>query len=99
MIDVRAHKDLIESLFGKYGLLPSCYELVPDVQAWCVQHGIEESNPFRAAKCLCRREDGAFHIVFREVQTDEMIDSANIGMAGSGLAFCARRQNARPDPI
>ncbi len=80
MINVREHKELLEFIFKKYDLPTSCYEIVPDVQKWCEANGIKEPNLFRAAKCLCRTKDGAFHIVFKEVQTDEMIASAKTTM-------------------
>jgi hypothetical protein len=78
---VLEYKDLVESLFMKYDLPTSCYEIVPDIQKWCKEHGIEENNPHRAAKCLCQTSDSAFHIVFNEVQTDSIIYSAKSNMA------------------
>ncbi len=80
MINVLEHRDLVDSIFKKYDLPTSCYEIVPDVQKWCIEHNKEEKNSDRAAICLCRTENGAFHIVFREVQTDEMIASAKSNM-------------------
>ena len=49
-----------------YGLTSEALEIVPDVLGWCRENGIEESNPFRTAKCFCHWADGTCHIVLVE---------------------------------
>jgi len=86
MINAHEHKEMIDAIFNKYGLPTSCYEIVSNVQEWCKENDIEENNNLRPAKCLCRTSDGAFHIVFKEVQTDEMISSAKSAMEINGFS-------------
>jgi hypothetical protein len=80
MIKVSEHRELIDSIFERYDLSASCYEIVPDVREWCEKNGISETNPFRGAKCLCRASNGTFHILFKEEQSDEMISCAKSTM-------------------
>ena len=86
MVNVRTHKDLVDKIFEKYDLPVDCYEIVADIYKWCISQGIPKNNSDRSAKCLCRREDGAFHIVIREEQTDNMISSCKAAMECNGFA-------------
>ena len=70
-------------MLAYYGLAPSCLELVPDVQVWCLKNGYEEKNSSRAAKCFYSDTD--CHIVMREQQTDPMISSAKGAMLYRGF--------------
>jgi hypothetical protein len=85
MIKVSEHRKLIDSIFLKYNLSTSGYEIVPDVKEWCEKNNVIETNSFRAAKCFCRASDGAFHIIFKEEQSDNMISSAKSTMESYGF--------------
>ena len=83
MVDVRAHRSLLDRMLREYALEPKCLEIVPDVQAWCETNNIEERNPWRSAKCFYSK-DGC-HIVLCETLTDSMIASAKSLMAENGF--------------
>jgi hypothetical protein len=79
------HRLLLDKILSDYGLAPSSLEIVPDVQAWSRAHGIEETSPFRQAKCT-RDADGAFHIAMADVITDGMVEDGKLGMEGHEMA-------------
>jgi len=86
MVNVRTHKDLVGKIFEKYDLPLDCYEIVTDIDKWCISQEIFDDNPYRQAKCLCRWGDGPSRIVFREEQTDDMISSSKAAMECNGFA-------------
>ena len=67
-----------------YDLRVEWLKIVPSVQEWCRKNEIEEDNPFRIAKCICRT-DGTRDIVFAEELTDDMIQSAKGSMMFRGF--------------
>ena len=67
-----------------YNLSREWLKIVPSVQEWCVKNGVNEENPFRVAKCICRT-DGTGDIVLADEITDAMINSVKGGMMFSGL--------------
>ena len=86
MFKVSEHTEIINDIFKKHGLPTECYEIVPCVLTWCAQHNKPENNAFRPAKCLCNYERNAFHIVFRDNQTDDMIQSVKNTMEDNGFS-------------
>jgi len=83
MVNVQAHRSLLDRMLSDYALEPECLEIVPDVQAWCRSRNMEERNPWRSAKCLYSK-DGC-HIVMCETLTDSMIASAKSAMELKGF--------------
>jgi hypothetical protein len=83
MIAVNEHRALLNRMLEHYGLSPECLEVVPDVQKWCENNGVEERNPWRAAKCFYG-PDGC-HIVMCEELHDHMISSAKSAMELNGF--------------
>ena len=77
---------MLDRILSDSGLSTDTLELVPDVQEWCQANGVEESHPFRQAKCLCRRSDRSCHIVMVDTLTDEMISSGKAAMAIRGFS-------------
>ncbi len=59
-------------------------ELAPDIHAWCRNHGIEETNPNRQAKCFLKH-DGTCHIVMLDHLPDDFIASGKGGMLMNGF--------------
>lgn len=51
-------------------------ETVPEIQAWCNDHGAPEQNPFRSGKALRNRETGRLLILIANPLTPTMISSA-----------------------
>ena len=84
MVNLQAHRALLDRVLRDYALEPGCLEIVPDVQAWCHSNNVEEENPWRSAKCFYS-EDGC-HIVMCEVLTDSMIASGKNAMESKGFA-------------
>ena len=78
------HREMLGKILRDYGLQPETLELVPDVQAWCRQHDVEETNPNRQAKCF-RKRDGAYHIVMLDHLADDLIASGKDGMLLNGF--------------
>ena len=85
MLYVSEHKALVDQMLMHYGLPVESLEIVPSVHKWCDDHSIEEKNPSRIAKCLCRRSDGACHIVICNEITESMISLAKSGMECHGF--------------
>jgi hypothetical protein len=83
-ITVTDHRDLLDRILQDHGLRAADLELVPNVQAWCRQRGVEEKNPNRQAKCLLN-SDGTCHIVMLEVLTDDAIAGGKGGMLMHGF--------------
>jgi hypothetical protein len=83
MIKVREHLQLLQRILARHQISVECFELVPDVQEWCKARGVEERNPFRAAKCFAT--ELSCHIVMRDVQTDSMVRSAKNSMEFDGF--------------
>ena len=83
MICVSNHLSHIQKILSAYGIKPEWLEITNSVQDWCVQKGIEESNPFRAAKCFLGSD--SCYIVIQELQTDEMIQSSKQLMKLNGF--------------
>jgi hypothetical protein len=74
MIRVSDHLESIAALLAKHGLPPDTVQVVASVKAWCKDHGVEERNPSRAAKCFVSPDRCL--IVVRDEQSDQMIRSA-----------------------
>ena len=85
MIRVSEHRELLHRMLQDYGLTSEALEIVPDVLGWCRENGIEESNPFRTAKCFCHWADGTCHIVLVEKISAEQISSAKNAVECDGL--------------
>lgn len=86
MIRPGDHRQHIDLLLDRYGLKPNSFAIVESVQRWCQGHGIEEDNPRRIAKCLCRRADGTWHVVMAAEICDDMIDSVKSLMLLQGFS-------------
>lgn len=84
MLRVADYRSLLERMLREYGLPTETLEIIPSVQEWCQANGIPEDNPFRMAKCLCRRSDNACHIVITEELSDSTINSAKSSMLFRG---------------
>jgi hypothetical protein len=84
MIRVGEHRNFIIKMLADYNLREEWLAIVPSVQEWCQTKGIEEDNPFRIAKCICR-SDGTRDIVFADKLTDAMIQSAKGSMVCRGF--------------
>lgn len=78
-IAVADHREMLERILQDHGLRAENFEVVPDVQAWCHDHGVEERNPNRQAKCFLKH-DGTCHIVMLDVLTDDLIAGGKDGM-------------------
>jgi hypothetical protein len=85
-IVVANHRELLNRILNDHGLSADTLELVPDVQRWCEANGIEENNPFRQAKCICRRSDDACRIVMLNVLSEDDIAGGKGHLDASGLA-------------
>jgi hypothetical protein len=88
-VDLRRHSSLVEHVLRHYGLPPSTVELADDVALWCKEHGLEERNPYRAARCFPL--NSPFLIVLRAEQSEDMINSAKARMELDGLAHQVRQ--------
>jgi len=86
MVHPGAHRQLLNRMLAYYGIQSDSLEIVPDVQAWAHEHHVEETNPFRIAKCLCQWSDNSCHIAIVSEITDDMISSAKTGMELRGFA-------------
>jgi len=89
MINVRDHLPLVHRILERYQIPSEWFELVPDVQAWCKARGVNENNPFRAAKCFA--SEARCHIVMRDVQTESMVRSAKSSMELDGFVIEVER--------
>ena len=78
------HREMLNRILRDHGLQPENLELVPDVQAWCQGHGIEEKNPNRQAKCFLKH-DGTCHIVMLDHLSDNVIAGGKGGMFMNGF--------------
>ena len=85
MLRVADYRGLLERMLKDYGLSAESLEIVPSVREWCRANGVPEENPFRTAKCLCRRSDNACHIVMNETLSDSAIGSAKSSMFFRGF--------------
>ena len=72
---------MLDRILKEHGLTPANLELVPNVQAWCQERGVEERNPNRQAKCFLN-SNGTCHIVMVDVLTDDAIAGGKGGMLG-----------------
>ena len=54
MLRVAEHRAVLDRILRDSGLSADALELVPDVREWCRANGVEESYPFRQAKCVRR---------------------------------------------
>ena len=81
---VADQRDMLDRILRDNGLRPDNLELVPDVQAWCRKHQIEERNPNRQAKCFLKN-DGSCHIVMLDRLTDDLIAGGKGGMLLGGF--------------
>ena len=83
MIRVSDHLPQVHEILGAYGIEPNWFEITASVQDWCHQQGVEEDNPFRAAKCFLWLE--RCHIIIQDEQTDAMIRSGKYSMECDGF--------------
>ena len=79
------HRELLNRILADHELGPDTLELVPNVQAWCRTNKLDEKNPDRQAKCLCRRSDGACHIVMLDFLSDDAIAGGKADMEAYGF--------------
>lgn len=75
---------MLDYILQDHGLCSDNLELVPDIQAWCQQHDVEERNPNRQAKCFLKH-DGTCHIVMLDQLTDDLIASGKGRMFVNGF--------------
>ena len=85
MTVVSNHRELLNRILDGHGLASDTLELVPNVGEWCQANGVDETSSFRQAKCLCRRSDGACHIVMADVLTEDAISSGKGAMEYRGF--------------
>jgi len=78
MIRASDNRALLDEILARYGLSPSCLNIVSDLKVWCQSNGINESGSSRAAKCFNTPEGCC--IVMQDEQTDSMIASAKGAM-------------------
>lgn len=83
-VAVANHREMLNRILHDHGLSPDNLELVPDVQAWCREHGIEEGNPNRQAKCFLKH-DGGCHIVMLDCLSDDLIAGGKGSMLLNGF--------------
>ena len=91
MIRVTNHLPEVRRVLRQYAIGPDWLEVTVSVQDWCHQKGVDEDNPFRAAKCFLWAEK--CHIVMQDVQTDAMIQSGKQHMEYDGFEFEVRELN------
>ena len=90
MIKPSEHTDLIEKLLNKYTLSDVEYEIVPDVDRWCIDKSyIPEFDyyPFRQAKTLYNLHNNEAIILFCSELTDDMMDSGKSRMSYDGFSL------------
>jgi hypothetical protein len=75
----------IEAVLDAIGCELEAVEVVPNIHDWCVEHNIEESNFFRAGKCLRNKETGKHLILLAEEIKKETILSITAAMEIKGL--------------
>jgi hypothetical protein len=83
-ITVADYGEMLDRILQDHGLCPENLELVPDVQGWCHEHGVEEGNPNRQAKCFLKHDETC-HIVMVDRLTDDLIASGKAGMFANGF--------------
>lgn len=83
-VAVADHRELLDRILRDHGLRPEALELVPDVQAWCHENGVEERSPNRQAKCFLNH-DGRCHIVMLDRLSDDLIAGGKDGMFVNGF--------------
>ncbi len=84
VIVVRKHLPMLYAILGHYGIPRESLELSHDIQVWCCERNISESNPFRGAKCILLTPEKC-HIVLRHKQTETMVLSAKHFMVQHGF--------------
>ena len=65
--------------------VPLDIEAVPDVQQWCIEHGIPEDHPFLSGCVVQSAETGRFIVLLANPITSSMVGSAIGGMMARGL--------------
>ncbi len=84
-IDVRANRDVIASLLAAHGLPSEIVVYVDNIQAWCREQRIEESNPWRSAKTLYHDGTHGVTVLLPNVITGDMVQSVTGGMLCRGF--------------
>lgn len=74
---------MIDVVLARYRIPPEWCEVVDDVLDWCRQNGIDDDDPFRAAKCFYT--PAKCHIVLSAIQTDDLIAGGKSRMLCDGL--------------
>jgi len=74
-IDVFAQTDDIAAILSQHGLPPETLVLVDNIQSWCQEQGIDEPNPFRAAKTLFLSGPPHALILLPKVISRDMVES------------------------
>jgi hypothetical protein len=72
------------SIAQKYRV-PLDIEAVPDVQQWCLAHGISEDHPFRSGCAVQNSENGRYLVLLANPLTSSMVGSAIGGMMARGF--------------
>lgn len=83
MIRVSDYLPDVIKVLEMYGVESEWIEITSSVQDWCHENGVEEQNPFRAAKCFLLPK--RCHIVIQDEQTDAMIKSGKQCMVYDGF--------------
>lgn len=91
MIRVSDHLPQIKKVLSAYEIKPEWLEVTSSVQDWCNERGVEEVNPFRAAKCFLWPD--RCYIIMQDVQTDAMIQSGKQHMECNGFESEVPRLN------
>ena len=79
------HMDEILELVRRSGLEADVL-VVPSIQDWCRENGVEEESPFRTGKCLKNVATGRHLILLPNVISDEMASSVRFAMEFRGFS-------------
>lgn len=85
-IDVEIYKEFLKEIIKEYGLNNSYLYIVPNIQKWATERGIEERNPYRAAMVAFRKESNTPDFIFLNVIPDDEIESIKTVMIYHGFA-------------
>jgi hypothetical protein len=77
--------DRLAALAAKHSVATEKILVVPSIQSWCEEQGVEETNPWRSGRILQNRETDAFLILLAEEITEDMQASVRDSIELRGL--------------
>jgi hypothetical protein len=77
--------DRLAALSAKHSVATEKILVVPSIQFWCEEHGVEETNPWRSGRILQNKETDAFLILLAEKITEDMQASVRDSIELRGL--------------